>query len=34
MISPEQLELIDKLIDQGSQTAGDLDYFVVLSLYK
>lgn len=34
MISAEQLELIDKLIDQGSQTAGDLDYFVVLSLYK
>ena len=34
MVNEEELKVIDKLIDFGSQTAGDLNYHVVLSLYK
>ncbi|XP_050303442.1 protein FAM91A1 [Anthonomus grandis grandis] len=34
MVNEEELEVIDKLIDYGSQNAGDLDYDIVLSLYK
>ncbi|CAH1963919.1 unnamed protein product [Acanthoscelides obtectus] len=34
MVNEEELALLDKLIDYGSQNAGDLDYHVVLSLYK
>ncbi|XP_065169343.1 protein FAM91A1 [Atheta coriaria] len=34
MINQEELAVIDSLIDYGSQTAGELNYFVVLSLYK
>ncbi|XP_044756483.1 protein FAM91A1 isoform X2 [Coccinella septempunctata] len=34
MVNEEELVVIDKLIDQGSQTAGELDYNIVTSLYK
>lgn len=34
MVNEEELFVIDKLIDQGSQTAGELDYNIVTSLYK
>ncbi|XP_022920687.1 protein FAM91A1 [Onthophagus taurus] len=34
MVNEEELKVIDHLIDFGSQTAGDLNYHVVLSLYK
>ncbi|KAL1516826.1 hypothetical protein ABEB36_000676 [Hypothenemus hampei] len=34
VVTKEELQVIDKLIDLGSQNAGDLDYYVVLSLYK
>ncbi|CAG9857143.1 unnamed protein product [Phyllotreta striolata] len=34
MVNNEELSVIDKLIDLGSQNAGDLPYGVVLSLYK
>lgn len=34
MVNEEELAVIDKLIDLGSQNAGDLNYDVVLSLYK
>ncbi|KAJ8937385.1 hypothetical protein NQ318_015465 [Aromia moschata] len=34
MVNEEELAVIDKLIDLGSHNAGDLNYFIVLSLYK
>ncbi|KAJ8928401.1 hypothetical protein NQ314_019066 [Rhamnusium bicolor] len=34
MVNEEELAVIDKLIDLGSQNAGQLNYYVVLSLYK
>lgn len=34
MVTEPELEIIDKLIDYGSQTAGELNYEHVLSLYK
>ncbi|KAF5273065.1 hypothetical protein FQR65_LT04807 [Abscondita terminalis] len=34
LVNNEELDVIDKLIDYGSHTAGVLDYNVVLSLYK
>ncbi|XP_028149865.1 protein FAM91A1 [Diabrotica virgifera virgifera] len=34
MVNDEELHIIDKLIDLGSQNAGDLPYYIVLSLYK
>lgn len=34
VVSEEELGVIDKLIDLGSQNAGDLNYNVVVSLYK
>lgn len=34
MVNEEELAVIDKLIDLGSQNAGELNYNVVLSLYK
>lgn len=34
MVNDEELAVIDRLIDLGSQDAGQLNYFVVLSLYK
>ncbi|KAI4458817.1 protein fam91a1 [Holotrichia oblita] len=34
MVNEEELKIIDYLIDFGSQTAGDLNYYIVLGLYK
>lgn len=34
LVNEEELAVIDKLIDLGSQNAGELNYKVVLSLYK
>ncbi|XP_048524001.1 protein FAM91A1 isoform X2 [Dendroctonus ponderosae] len=34
MVNQEEQSVIDKLIDLGSQNAGDLNYDVVLNLYK
>ncbi|KAK4882938.1 hypothetical protein RN001_006257 [Aquatica leii] len=34
LVSNEELDVIDKLIDYGSHSAGVLDYNIVLSLYK
>ncbi|KAF5296002.1 hypothetical protein FQA39_LY12774 [Lamprigera yunnana] len=34
LVNNDELEVIDKLIDYGSHTAGVLDYNIVLSLYK
>ncbi|XP_066149424.1 protein FAM91A1 [Euwallacea fornicatus] len=34
LVNESELAIIDKLIDLGSQNAGDLNYEVVLSLYK
>ncbi|KRT78908.1 hypothetical protein AMK59_6359, partial [Oryctes borbonicus] len=34
MVNDEELKVIDYLIDFGSQTAGELNYYIVLSLYK
>lgn len=34
MVNDEELKVIDSLIDYGSQTAGELNYYIVLSLYK
>ncbi|XP_060526700.1 protein FAM91A1 [Cylas formicarius] len=34
MVNEDELAVIDKLIDLGSLNAGDLDYLIVLSLYK
>ncbi|KAK5637850.1 hypothetical protein RI129_000154 [Pyrocoelia pectoralis] len=34
LVNSEELEVIDKLIDYGSHTAGVLNFQVVLSLYK
>ncbi|GLV31089.1 uncharacterized protein CBL_12162 [Carabus blaptoides fortunei] len=34
MVTPEEQKLIDTLIDLGSQTAGELDYYIVHSLYR
>ncbi|XP_076259821.1 protein FAM91A1 [Rhynchophorus ferrugineus] len=34
MVNDEELTVIDTLIDLGSQNAGDLNYNIVLSLYK
>ncbi|XP_030755665.1 protein FAM91A1 [Sitophilus oryzae] len=34
MVNEEERTVIDKLIDLGSQNAGDLNYNVVVSLYK
>ncbi|EEZ97172.2 Protein FAM91A1-like Protein [Tribolium castaneum] len=34
LVNEEELAVIDRLIDLGSQTAGELNYHVVLSLYK
>ncbi|KAJ8985709.1 hypothetical protein NQ317_014358 [Molorchus minor] len=33
-VTEEELAVIDKLIDLGSQNAGDLNYHVVINLYK
>lgn len=34
MVTPEEQKLIDYLIDFGSQTAGELDYNLIQSLYR
>jgi hypothetical protein len=34
LVNDEELTVIDRLIDLGSQAAGELNYYVVLSLYK
>lgn len=34
MVTPDEQKLIDLLIDFGSQTTGELDYYLVQSLYK
>lgn len=34
MVNEEELAVIDSLIDLGSQNAGELNYYTVLSLYK
>ncbi|XP_056643964.1 protein FAM91A1 isoform X2 [Diorhabda sublineata] len=34
MVNEEELHTIDKLIDLGSQNAGDLPFSIVMSLYK
>ncbi|XP_031352346.1 protein FAM91A1 [Photinus pyralis] len=34
LVTSEELEVIDKLIDYGSHTAGVLNFHIVLSLYK
>ncbi|CAH1109255.1 unnamed protein product [Psylliodes chrysocephalus] len=34
MVNEEELSIIDKLIDLGSQNAGNLPYSIVISLYK
>ncbi|KAL3277185.1 hypothetical protein HHI36_012536 [Cryptolaemus montrouzieri] len=34
MVNEEELAVIDRLIDLGSQSAGELNYQIVLSLYK
>lgn len=34
MVTLSEKELIDKLIDLGSQTAGDLDFNIVKTLYR
>lgn len=34
MVNEEELKIIDYLIDFGSQSAGELNYYVVMSLYK
>lgn len=34
IVSEEELAIIDKLIDFGSQDAGNLNYNDVLNLYK
>ncbi|XP_034247668.1 protein FAM91A1 isoform X2 [Thrips palmi] len=34
LVSEAEVAIIDKIIDMGSQRAGDLDYYLVHSLYK
>lgn len=34
MVTTEERQLIDLLIDFGSQTAGELDFHIVQSLYR